>query len=526
VHGLDDESLQYLAKSSAQEINNVEILLHWIQVLITDGIGSGVMSIPPPIMTRAYQLLSRGMVNLHNARKIADVPFPFPLSQIHILLLWAHSVIAPLVVALAVDSYLFAGMLVLIPMSGVWCLTFISAQFEQPFGDDANDLPLSILQFDMNNSLLMLLDPEAIRAPVLKDSAPRNVWELRARCGDPESRTDSAVLLPDQFLEDGEAMRTISGEKDKSDSDSESKQKTHPSRQVTGHTQDGTIADSTISAMNPPGSPPHGAKAAPKVVEALDHQGKLRKKKSMMVKQAKKVATEYGIAMEEVHSTSGKYLRRASSHTSIATSQSGISGRDDSRPFGELGNRQTSDPVSELSRGSKEAEAAYLENLVRQLSPTKSTASPPNRSNSNLDGAFDHSPVEVSPRYKGEGRPCARRGCTGMSVGVSRYCSLDCMEADAMVIDAVLANANGQASLDRDGSQKNSNGNHQPVVMAKLAQHYNKKPSGDGIRPASEGSDKASDGASVLSDRALASTIQKPPLSTTRPQLLLGPISE
>jgi hypothetical protein len=100
------------------------------------------------------------------------------------------------------------------------------------------------------------------------------------------------------------------------------------------------------------------------------------------------------------------------------------------------------------------------------------------------------------------------------------------MEADAMVIDAVLANANGIATLDREGSQTNSNGNHQPVVMATLAQHHNKRPIGDGIRPASEGSDKESDGASVLSDRALASTIQKPPLSTTRPQLLLGPISE
>jgi hypothetical protein len=56
-------------------------------------------------------------------------------------------------------------------------------------------------------------------------------------------------------------------------------EKTHPSRQVTGHTQDGTIGEPTVSAMNPPGSPSHGAKAAPKVAESLDHQGKLRKKK-------------------------------------------------------------------------------------------------------------------------------------------------------------------------------------------------------------------------------------------------------
>merc|ERR1719440_1150813 len=69
VFGLDDESLKFVGLCEARHVNIVEILVHWIQVLITDSIGQGVMCIAPPILTRAYQTLSRGMVNLHDARK-------------------------------------------------------------------------------------------------------------------------------------------------------------------------------------------------------------------------------------------------------------------------------------------------------------------------------------------------------------------------------------------------------------------------------------------------------------------------
>jgi predicted membrane chloride channel (bestrophin family) len=118
VHGLDDESLTYLAQAEVRSENCVEILLHWIQVLITDGINDGVMCIPAPILTRAYQTLSRGMVNLHNARKIADVPFPFPLSQLHVVLVWVQSIVAPLAIALLMPDRVMAGFFLLHP--GLW----------------------------------------------------------------------------------------------------------------------------------------------------------------------------------------------------------------------------------------------------------------------------------------------------------------------------------------------------------------------------------------------------------------------
>eukprot|EP00927_Polykrikos_kofoidii_P037735 TRINITY_DN3195_c0_g1_i2.p1 TRINITY_DN3195_c0_g1~~TRINITY_DN3195_c0_g1_i2.p1 ORF type:complete len:776 (-),score=105.58 TRINITY_DN3195_c0_g1_i2:164-2491(-) len=190
VQGLDDESMDYLGvECGLHEINRVEVLLHWVQVLITDSIGDGVLVVPPPILTRSYQTLSRGMVNLHNVRKLADVPFPFPLSQMIIVLLLIQTILTPLLMAALFQTFTGVFVFTFIPLFGMWNITFISGELEQPFGQDPNDLPLSELQFEMNNSLLMLLDDRAQRAPGLKDNAIMDTAQLRAHLGDPESST-------------------------------------------------------------------------------------------------------------------------------------------------------------------------------------------------------------------------------------------------------------------------------------------------------------------------------------------------
>eukprot|EP00927_Polykrikos_kofoidii_P071890 TRINITY_DN6808_c1_g1_i1.p1 TRINITY_DN6808_c1_g1~~TRINITY_DN6808_c1_g1_i1.p1 ORF type:complete len:648 (-),score=75.50 TRINITY_DN6808_c1_g1_i1:83-2026(-) len=190
VQGLDDESMDYLSVECAiHEINRVEVLLHWVQVLITEGIATGVLVVPPPILTRSYQTLSRGMVNLHNVRKLADVPFPFPLSQLIIVLLLFQTALTPILVAAVIKSLVGAPIVTFLPLFGMWSVTFISGELEQPFGQDPNDLPLTELQFEMNNSLLMLLDERAQTHPVLKEGSTLDVMALRSSLGDPESNT-------------------------------------------------------------------------------------------------------------------------------------------------------------------------------------------------------------------------------------------------------------------------------------------------------------------------------------------------
>lgn len=62
------------------------------------------IKIAPPILTRVYNQLGNGIVNLSNARKIADFPIPFPLSQMITVMLLFHWVVTAVVCATAVSA--------------------------------------------------------------------------------------------------------------------------------------------------------------------------------------------------------------------------------------------------------------------------------------------------------------------------------------------------------------------------------------------------------------------------------------
>eukprot|EP00932_Pfiesteria_piscicida_P006047 SRR837773.15968.p1 GENE.SRR837773.15968~~SRR837773.15968.p1 ORF type:complete len:245 (-),score=70.80 SRR837773.15968:16-675(-) len=166
IKGLDVETLLYLDECKWQNgFNRVEVLLHMIQVLITQNLDDGVLKIAPPILSRVYQTLSRGLVNLLNATKIKNTRFPYPYAQIITLLLVAHMVWTPFLIASTVRSPWIAFFGTFVPVFVTFSLNFIAIQLEMPFGDDDNDLPLTLFQHEMNKGLLMLLHPKADLLP-------------------------------------------------------------------------------------------------------------------------------------------------------------------------------------------------------------------------------------------------------------------------------------------------------------------------------------------------------------------------
>lgn len=182
LDGVDSATLDFLWHCDSCHLNRAEVVLHWIQELITECIGD-VLAVPPPILTRAFQTLSRGMVNLHNARKLADVPFPFALSQASVALLIVSGVGVPVYFSSIVSNALIAGILTAIPLMGMWCIIFICGNLEQPFGTDPDDLPLIALQHDMNLSLLTLLDARQQKPPTLAGKA-MNIDEMLEELGE------------------------------------------------------------------------------------------------------------------------------------------------------------------------------------------------------------------------------------------------------------------------------------------------------------------------------------------------------
>jgi hypothetical protein len=133
--------------------------------LVVQNQRNGIINSPPPIVSRVFQELSRGIVNVQNAKKITEIPFPFPYAQIMTLMILLQWCVTPIIVGTLLKTWYMAGALSLITTFFQWALLYIAVEIEDPFGGDANDLPLVEMQQDMNRSLWMLLDPQALQPP-------------------------------------------------------------------------------------------------------------------------------------------------------------------------------------------------------------------------------------------------------------------------------------------------------------------------------------------------------------------------
>lgn len=161
MEGFDDESLEYLDTVH----DRCDVLVQWLQRLIMQNSRKGVLDAAPPILTRSFQELSRGIVNLNNVRRIKDIPFPYPYHQITVLVLMLHWFLTPFLACMYVNSAVLATILIFVGQTGLWAIIFISNEMDQPFGEDPNDLPMADMQRDFNRSLLSLLHPLTQQVP-------------------------------------------------------------------------------------------------------------------------------------------------------------------------------------------------------------------------------------------------------------------------------------------------------------------------------------------------------------------------
>merc|ERR1719254_108571 len=76
-----------------------------------------------------------------------------------------------------VKEAVWCASLTLVSVFAYWSINYIAAEIEMPFGEDDNDLPISLLQEGFNTSLRMLLD-ECTRKPPAYDFNPNVAREL------------------------------------------------------------------------------------------------------------------------------------------------------------------------------------------------------------------------------------------------------------------------------------------------------------------------------------------------------------
>jgi len=196
VAGLDLDSLQAVKKSEAK----VELVFQWIQQLIVENIKTGVLSIPPPILSRSFQEIANGMVAFHEAYRISYIPFPFPYAQTCECLLMLHWLCTPLVVSQYVTSPWWGALFSFLQVFVYWSLNAIAIQIENPFGQDANDIDAAAMQEEFNRSLRLLLHPATGRTPTLRRdrSSCRSYGTFFDDC----QRASLSMVWSGVFLED------------------------------------------------------------------------------------------------------------------------------------------------------------------------------------------------------------------------------------------------------------------------------------------------------------------------------------
>eukprot|EP00929_Paragymnodinium_shiwhaense_P001424 TRINITY_DN101660_c0_g1_i1.p1 TRINITY_DN101660_c0_g1~~TRINITY_DN101660_c0_g1_i1.p1 ORF type:complete len:562 (-),score=105.22 TRINITY_DN101660_c0_g1_i1:91-1776(-) len=157
----DTDSIMFLQDCA----DRCEVVLQWIQRLIVESEKNGILKVPAPILSRVFNELGNGIVNLNNARKITDFPMPFPLAQMITVMLLFHTILTAIVCAAVVDTPYWAGIITFSVALAYWSINYIAVELEMPYGGDANDLPLPVMQQEMNRSLLVLMKRKAQHVP-------------------------------------------------------------------------------------------------------------------------------------------------------------------------------------------------------------------------------------------------------------------------------------------------------------------------------------------------------------------------
>lgn len=195
--GIDSLSMAYLEESTSKQ----EIIMQWVQRLIVDNARKKVLDIEPPILSRVFQELSNGIVNLHEARTLSYVPFPFPWAQMSwTIIVLLSGLFMPWTFALYItmrQGVLYAFLCTVT----LWSIYYTALEIEMPFGDDANHLPLLDVQKRFKDSIAVLIRHESQNVPTF-ESILRRRSSMVAR-DDSEPCLSAAEAMDLQAIQSG-----------------------------------------------------------------------------------------------------------------------------------------------------------------------------------------------------------------------------------------------------------------------------------------------------------------------------------
>eukprot|EP01048_Picozoa_sp_COSAG05_P020271 COSAG05_NODE_3400_length_2085_cov_3.351964_2_plen_151_part_00 len=102
----------------------------------------GGVDVPPPVLSRTFQLLSEAEVEHDQVKKIRDTPFPLPFAQVCSMLLLFWCLSFPVILCVYVNNLALGCSIAFVGVLSFFSINGISSEMEDPFDDRPNDLPL------------------------------------------------------------------------------------------------------------------------------------------------------------------------------------------------------------------------------------------------------------------------------------------------------------------------------------------------------------------------------------------------
>jgi len=163
------------------EKDKTEIVFQWIKNLMVESITGGVLTIPPPILTRVFQELDAAMSKYHQAEKFSKVPFPFPYVAALELFMVIHTLLTPLTLVNIIPNLVWPPLLTFVFVFMLWSLHFACSELENPYMGDANDLDLQDMQCILNDRLASITITRNQVVPRLVNLEGAIAWLRRTR---------------------------------------------------------------------------------------------------------------------------------------------------------------------------------------------------------------------------------------------------------------------------------------------------------------------------------------------------------
>jgi len=176
VSGIDHASMEELKRAGNRQ---VDLVFQWLQSLIVEGQQSGVLVVPPPILSRVFQELNAGIMEYHKTLSLAEIPFPVPYTASTQVVLILHWLLTPIMACNWSSHVWSAALIAFVQVFMLWSLNGIAQELENPFGGDKNDLDTHGYHSELNERLIFLLGTAKQAVPTLSPGADLDPESLK-----------------------------------------------------------------------------------------------------------------------------------------------------------------------------------------------------------------------------------------------------------------------------------------------------------------------------------------------------------